>query len=99
MQVSFHRLAARELREAFDWYERARPGLGDELDAAVKDSIGQIIAFPDAWPKQSRRTRRIRLKRFPYGLVYQVRGEDILIVAVMHLHRRPDYWVTRLRVD
>jgi hypothetical protein len=31
----------------------------------------------------------------PYGLVYQVRSDKILILAVMHLSRRPDYWRDR----
>lgn len=35
-------------------------------------------------------------RRFADGLLYDVRGEVIVIVAVMHLHRRPSYWRTRL---
>jgi hypothetical protein len=39
---------------------------------------------------------RCRVNRFPYGLVYEVSGEEIVIVAVMHLHRRPGYWRDRV---
>jgi hypothetical protein len=42
------------------------------------------------------RSRRYRLRRFPYGLVYVETGSDIIILAVMHLHRRPGYWNERL---
>jgi hypothetical protein len=37
-------------------------------------------------------SRRCRFNRFPYGLVYQVIDDEILILAVMHLHRYPTYW-------
>ena len=36
------------------------------------------------------------MRRFPYGLIYHVRDEMLLIVAVMHLHRHPDVWRDRL---
>lgn len=96
MQIDFHRLAAKEVGKAREWYEAAREGLGGELAAEIREALGQIQAFPAAWPAQSRRTRRFRLKRFPYGIIYQVRGEGIFIVAFMHLHRKPDYWVRRV---
>ncbi|MCI0365313.1 MAG: addiction module protein, partial [Phycisphaerales bacterium] len=38
------------------------------------------------------RARRRQLRRFPYGIVYSVRSDHILVVALMHLHRRPGYW-------
>jgi toxin ParE2 len=40
--------------------------------------------------------RRCRLGRFPYGLIYTLDNGDILVLAVAHLHRRPDYWRDRL---
>jgi mRNA-degrading endonuclease RelE of RelBE toxin-antitoxin system len=41
--------------------------------------------------------RRCRLRRFPYGLIYAIDRGDILIVAVAHAHRRPDYWRDRMK--
>jgi hypothetical protein len=35
--------------------------------------------------------------RFPYGLIYALDDGDILVLAVAHLHRRPDYWRDRLK--
>jgi len=33
--------------------------------------------------------------RFPYALVYREVAEEIEIVPVAHLHRRPAYWSHR----
>jgi hypothetical protein len=43
--------------------------------------------------------RQHRLNRFPYGIVYQVREDEIAILAVAHLHRRPRYWRDRIEPE
>ena len=40
-------------------------------------------------------TRRCLTNRFPFGIVYTLKDGTIVIVAVMHLNREPDYWKKR----
>jgi plasmid stabilization system protein ParE len=96
MNLRFLPQAKAELREAVAYYNEQRPGLGDELRAEVELATDQIKSFPRASPKLSANLRRRRLKRFPYGLVYEATSEEIVIMAVMHLHRRPGYWRDRV---
>jgi hypothetical protein len=95
MRIEFLRAAEVELTDAVQWYDSQRTGLGDEFLAEIQRAVRRIEAFPNAWPRISRRSRRCRLNRFPYGLIYQNRKETILVIAVMHLHRKPRYWHTR----
>lgn len=97
MNVEFLQPAEAELIEAVAYYNRESEGLGFEFAAEVKRTLGRIMQYPDAWSPLSRRTRRCRTSRFPYGILYQVREETILIVAVMHLHKRPGSWKSRLK--
>ncbi|HMD98943.1 MAG TPA: type II toxin-antitoxin system RelE/ParE family toxin [Terriglobia bacterium] len=60
-------------------------------------AIQRILQYPEAWSPLSARTRRCRTNKFPYGVIYQIRGDTVLIVAVMHLHRKPGTWKNRLR--
>ncbi len=96
MRVEILSAAEAELAEAVSYYNEQSEGLGYDFAAEIKQTIARILQFPDAWPQLSARTRRCRTRRFPYGLVYQVRGESVLIVAVMHLRRHPDTWKSRL---
>lgn len=97
MNVEFLQPAEVEFIDAITYYNLQGEGLGYEFAAEVKRTLGRIIQYPDAWSPLSKRTRRCRTSRFPYGLIYQVREETILIVAVMHLHKHPASWKSRLR--
>lgn len=96
MRVLFLQVAERELVEAVAYYNNEFSGLGFEFAAEVKKALARILAQPDAWQALSPRTRRCRVSRFPYGVVYQKREDAILVVAVMHLKRHPRYWKDNL---
>jgi plasmid stabilization system protein ParE len=98
LKITFLPPAERELDEAFDYYEAQKPGLGFEFLEEVWATIERIKHHPGAWGLISQNARRSRTLRFPYGVVYQIResGIEILIVAIAHLHRQPDYWDSRL---
>jgi plasmid stabilization system protein ParE len=84
--------AAREVREACRYYEEKVPGLGFEFIAEVRAAIRRILAHPQAWCPLDDEFRRCRTSRFPYGLIYTIETDHVLIVSVMHLHRHPDTW-------
>jgi plasmid stabilization system protein ParE len=97
MKVEFLSAAEDELTDAVSYYNEQGEGLGYEFAGEIKQTIARILRFPDAWVQISPRTRRCRTKRFPYGIVYQIRGNTVLIVAVMHLRRHPDTWKSRVK--
>jgi hypothetical protein len=36
--------------------------------------------------------RRVLLRRFPYAVMYSVRRDEIKVLAIANLKRRPFYW-------
>jgi toxin ParE2 len=95
LRIRFLVPARRELKDAVVFYNAQRPSLGDEFRDEVWETIQRIQRFPDAWHPLSASVRRCQMNRFPYGLIYASTGNEILIVAVAHLHRSPDYWRSR----
>ncbi len=87
--------AQRELDEAYEWYMLQSEGLGERFLAEVVHSFGLIQQYPTAWHPLSANTRRCRLKRFPYGVIYAVDEQEVIVIAVAHLHRKPGHWTTR----
>jgi plasmid stabilization system protein ParE len=97
MKIEFLPPARAELTDAISYYNIQSEGLGFEFAAEVKRTLERIVRHPDAWLRLSKRTRRCRTNRFPYGINYQDRKEMLLIVAVMHMSREPETWKSRLK--
>ncbi len=96
MKYGFHPEAEEEFLSAVDYYESCELGLGYDFAIEVHSAIEYIVSFPNAWPSLEHDIRRCQIRRFPYGIVYAQDGERILILAIMHLHRDPDYWNDRI---
>jgi len=92
MKVEFSTAAEFELNQAVDYYNDQLHGLGYEFAAEVEEAQKLIKGHPQAWTPLSPKWRRCRTKRFPYGLVYNIHNNKILIVAVMHLASDPTKW-------
>jgi len=97
MKYSFHPSAKVEFNEAIDYYDDCQAGLGKEFAKEIFSTIQRILQFPDAWSRLSENTRRCLTRRFPYGVIYQILEEEIVIVAVMQLNRKPGYWQDRAK--
>ncbi len=97
MTLEFLVPAEDEFTDTISYYNKQSEGLGFEFASEVKKTLERIVQFPEAWHNLSKRTRRCRTNRFPYGVIYQVRTEIILIAAIMHLSRDPEIWKARLK--
>ncbi len=97
MKLRILSCAEQEMAEAVDYYNEQSPGLGFEFAAEVKKTLARIRSFPEAWPRFSGETRRCILNRFPYGAIYQLRRDGVLVPEIMHLSRDPRRWQENLR--
>lgn len=81
--------------ESFDWYAKrsARAAVGF-LDAVDK-AIDTIAAFPERFAPFDGLHRECLLARYPFRIVYRVAAGTIVVVAIAHAKRHPDYWKTR----
>jgi toxin ParE1/3/4 len=97
MNLRIHRLAVAEIDHEVDYYESRRAGLGTELEDEIDAAFSLILRFPEAAPQwRGRKDRRVApLDRFPFTISYQIAHEDIVVLALAHTGRRPDYWARR----
>ena len=97
MNVLMLSCAEAEFAGAVDYYNRQCPGLGYEFAAEVQRTFERIRRHPTAWPVFSPRARRGLTDRFPFGVLYQVRADCILVGGIMHLKRDPKRWQERIQ--
>lgn len=92
MKVEFHPAADAELRATAVYYEGRLPGLGSEFLAEVESVCSRLSEHQALGPRLDAEHRRLRLRRFPFGLIYRVKSFKVQIVAVAHRRRLPGYW-------
>jgi toxin ParE1/3/4 len=96
MRVIFSPEARLELNDATTYYENQSQGLGIRFRREVRDALKRMDAWSNAWSVEQGDIRRCLLVHFPYKLLYSIETDHLYVIAVAHLHRRPDYWVDRL---
>lgn len=97
MKINILDEASAELDDAFQYYEYEQENLGYRFISKFADALELIKFYPSGWHPLSQKVRRCLIKSFPYGIIYQVREEEIIIVAVANLHQKPNYWVDRIK--
>jgi toxin ParE1/3/4 len=97
MNLRLHCLAVVEIDREVDYHESRVTGLGTELEDEIGDVFARILRFPRAaLPWRHRTDRRVAgVDRFPFTLPYQTTDDGIVILALAHTGRRPDYWARR----
>jgi plasmid stabilization system protein ParE len=85
-----------EMIEAARFYEEQAWNLGRDFLRTVEYVIHDLRDRPFLWPVVRANVRKRTTPRFPYAVLYRVDAQEIIIVAVMHMHRNPNYWLGRL---
>jgi len=93
--VRFHPDADAVMIDAAVWYESRQGDLGKRFLTAVQDALNKIEINPGLYPFVEGDVRRCLTKTFPFGVLFRVKPDAIAVMAIMHLHRDPDYWKTR----
>lgn len=90
--------AEEEMTEAAVFYESSSGGLGTDFLDDVQIAIDRLSEYPRLGEPIDFNFRRTLLHRFPFSLIYAVERTGIVIVAVAHHGREPDYWRSRVKV-
>lgn len=96
MKIKYLKLAKLEFHDAISHYESEQIGLGRKFELEIKSSINRIKRFPTAYVKIQDEVRKCVLHKFPFNILYSIEEDYIVIIAISHHHRKPDYWVNRL---
>lgn len=84
-----------EFYDAERWYADVSLALSQRFIEAIENTVQLISEFPMRFPAVYRGRRRAGVKRFPYGLFYQVEADRILLIACFHGRRNPHVWQRR----
>jgi hypothetical protein len=92
----FHREAEAEYLRAAQEYTAVSPELGGRFFDEMERLISEVCRRPGVYRYIRPPVRRHFSMTFPFGILYEEKPEIVRILAVMPLHRDPDYWVHRI---
>ena len=87
--------AEQDYAEALLWYVEKSQTAAERFEAAFERTLDAILAAPDRFPRCDERHRYCRMRQFPYRVIYRVKEDEIIVIAVAHAKRDPDYWARR----
>jgi plasmid stabilization system protein ParE len=89
MLIRFTPDADAELAEARQWYAHQREDLDLEFMDSVDEALTRVVRNPSLYPIVYRNLRCAVVRRFPFAVFYEVREDEIQVVAVFHSRRDP----------
>ncbi len=95
MKIEFLEPAYLEYQEAIEFYKLQSEGLEKRFVAEIDKTLSIISNYPESFSQYTDNTRKAVVNIFPYNLIYSMIGKNILIMAVAHQHRKPNYWINR----
>jgi len=97
MSYNFHPAAEAEYLESIAYYESKRAGLGASFLTEFENNMVSVCKAPHRHPVEKQpEVRRVRMKRFPFTILFRESSGAVEVLAVAHKRRRPQYWLGRL---
>lgn len=94
--VEYHQGAIADVKSAVSWYGKRSHKAALDFVEELHRAADTIRRGPERWPLGKNNTRRFLLWRFPFSIIYSEHESAIMIWAVAHGSRRPEYWENRL---
>ena len=97
MKIEILQIARLEFENAQEFYELEQSDLGARFENEIRQALLRIQQYPKVWSAERKEIRRCFIHKFPYKIIYSIQKEIIVVLAFAHLHRKPDYWIDRIK--
>jgi toxin ParE1/3/4 len=95
MKYVFHPDALAEYAEAVKYYANQNSNIAQAFINSIEDAVYRIRESATHYPEIDEDVRRCMVRKFPYAVLYTIEQDYLLIIAVMHCSREPNYWKDR----
>jgi plasmid stabilization system protein ParE len=96
MKIEVLEVARQEYVDALEYYQSKSPAVAAKFKDFLKSQVEKIRQHPDSWMLVRPRIRKCLGQAFPYDLIYEQTKTSIVILAIAHKKRKPNYWMGRI---
>lgn len=87
--------AEADIKDAYDWYEAQRKGLGESFLLCIEEALSRASRNPEIYSIIYKEVRRVLIHRFPFGVFFIEEEDRISVLAALHARRNPKAWKGR----
>lgn len=80
-----------DIQQAFEWYEEQKSGLGYFFLEELDNCYQKISSYPFHYTSINHWLRRIKVHKFPYLIIYEIEGNNVIINTIRHTGRNPKH--------
>ncbi|MFA9192120.1 type II toxin-antitoxin system RelE/ParE family toxin [Flavobacterium sp. FZUC8N2.13] len=95
-KIHFTKEALFDIEDIVLWYEEQRAGLSYDFELCLEAGIDAVLRNPDAFQKRHKDIKIRFISRFPYGIHYRFKKNEIIVIGIFHTSRSPKNWLKRL---
>lgn len=97
MKLKISPFAELDLQESIEFYNEQRENLGKEFYETITTAFEGIKNNPGQFPKEYQEMRKVSIKRFPFVVFFEVKGDNCYILGIFHSSRNPKIMKTRYK--
>ncbi len=97
LRYRFHPAAEEELLGAKGYIKSYDFEQGELFEQAFGNALNWARSQPLIFRCFEGEFRKAKVGKFRYSLVFRLRGDEIQILAVAHMSRKPGYWKRRIQ--
>lgn len=94
-EVIITSVAERDFAESLCWYAEKDLEVANDFDREFQRVVSELRVDPARFPLYDDPYRFILLRRFPFRVIFRIDDNDVIVMAVTHGSRSPDYWRER----
>lgn len=101
LRIEYHELVDTDIEHAWTWYEGQERGLGDRFLDAIHATVVRASRWPNSGSAVLRDDddgiieRKLPANGFPYAVRYRILDDRLIVMAVLHQHRHPEFGTGR----
>ena len=88
--------AENEAMEAYNWYKNFSAELAESFKKSLDSKVQSLKRNPLTPSFVFKNYRSSKIRRFPYNIIFKIKGTQIQITAVFHSSRNPKEWKKRI---
>jgi plasmid stabilization system protein ParE len=97
MKLKISPFAELDLHESIKFYNEQSEGLGQDFYQTVVSAFERIKNNPGQFPKLYQEMRKVSIKRFPFLVFFEVKGDNCYILGIFHSSQNPKIMKTRYK--